>query len=115
MTTATAGNPDTYPSRMAPQGLATRRQLAALGLRPGGQSPAAQIIWRRGRRIASLYDITKAMPKRQATPAQLAAIGKALTARRTCPTCHRVQAYYIPTRYGECFTCTPETQKWGAA
>lgn len=34
----------TYPWRLAPQGLATRRQLRALGLRPGGQEVAAQVF-----------------------------------------------------------------------
>ncbi len=35
----------TYPRRLAPEGLATRRQLRARGLRPGGQDVAAQILW----------------------------------------------------------------------
>ena len=33
----------TYPWRLAPDGLATRRQLRARGLRPGGQPIAAQV------------------------------------------------------------------------
>ena len=83
----------TYPFHCAPDGLFTIRQLRDKGLRPGGQEPAAQIMWRRkGRRknkrcIAYLYRIDLALPKRHATPAQLVAIGKALAARRTCPTC----------------------------
>ena len=105
----------TYPYRWAPEHLATVRQLRARGLRPGGQQPVAQILWRHGKRVAYLYDIAKALPKRQATPAQQAAITKALRARRTCPTCRVVQPYYIPTRYGECFDCAPECRKWGAA
>jgi hypothetical protein len=58
----------TYPWRMAPHGLATRRQLAADGLRPGGQPIAAQIMWRgRNRRVraAYLYLIAMALPKRE--------------------------------------------------
>ncbi|WP_344315621.1 RRQRL motif-containing zinc-binding protein, partial [Fodinicola feengrottensis] len=74
----------TFPYRCAPEGMATVRQLRARGLRPGGQEIAAQIMWRRGRRVAYLYRIELAKPKRTATPAQLAAIDKALTARRTC-------------------------------
>ena len=45
----------TYPYRWAPQGLLTIRQLRARGLRPGGQDIAAQILWRRGKRVAYLY------------------------------------------------------------
>ncbi|MEV0810417.1 RRQRL motif-containing zinc-binding protein [Micromonospora sp. NPDC050200] len=95
----------TYPYRLAPDGLATRRQLRAAGLRPGGHDPVAQILWRRGKRIAYLYRLDLAAPKRTATPAQREAIAKALRARRTCRTCGVVQPYYIPRRYGECLDC----------
>lgn len=97
----------TYPYRMAPAGLATTRQLRARGLRPGGQHPAAQILWRRGKRTAYLYRIDAAKPKRTATAAQLAALARALLARRTCPTCGQIKDYYIPRRHGECHDCTP--------
>ncbi len=95
----------TYPYRWAPQGLLTTRQLRAKGLRPGGQAIAAQIIWRRGKRIAYLYREDLAMPKRQATIAQLAAIARALLARQTCPTCGSVKPYCIPRSKGECNDC----------
>ncbi|MEV6524666.1 RRQRL motif-containing zinc-binding protein [Longispora sp. NPDC051575] len=95
-----------YRFNLAPSGLATVRQLRSLGLRPGGQDVVGEISWRKGRRVAYLYDITKALPKRQATPAQLAAIGRALLARRTCSTCGEVKEYYIPRRYGECLGCS---------
>ena len=101
------GGLPTYPYKFAPKGLATRRQLRALGLRPAGQSIAAQILWRKGNRVAHLYRVDLAAPKRTATPAQHAAIHKALTARRTCYTCRQVKDYYIPRRYGECLDCTP--------
>ena len=68
----------TYPFHWAPKHLYTARQLRAQGLRPGGQSPTAQILWRRGLRVAYLYRADLALPKRQATPAQLAALAKAL-------------------------------------
>lgn len=96
---------DTFAYRMAPAGLATRRQLRAAGLRPGGHDPVAQIVWRRGKRVAYLYRLDLAAPKRVATPAQRAAIAKALRARRTCRICGEVKPYYIPRRYGECFDC----------
>src|SRR5215831_9205420 len=72
----------TYPYHWAPRGLLTTRQLRARGLRPGGQDIVAQILWRHGKRVAYLYREDLALPKRQATPAQLAAIGCALQARR---------------------------------
>ena len=95
----------TYPWRSAPKGLATLRQLRARGLRPGGQDIAAQIMWRQGTRIAYLYNIDQAKPKREATPAQLVAINLALIARRTCRSCGQYKPYYIPRRYGECLDC----------
>jgi hypothetical protein len=102
----------TYPYRWAPKGLLTIRQLRAKGLRPGGQEPAAQILWRHGRRqrVAYLYFASLALPKRQATPAQLAAISRALRARRTCPTCGTEKTYYIPLSHGECNDCAA---RWG--
>jgi hypothetical protein len=99
----------TYPYECAPDGLATLRQLRAAGLRPGGHDPVAQILWRhrRARRVAYLYSVTLAKPKRTATPRQLVAITAALTARRTCPTCTQVKNYYIPRRTGACLDCVP--------
>lgn len=99
------GGLPTYPYRLAPLGYATTRQLRTRGLRPGGQDIAAQILWRRGRRVAYLYRVDAAKPKRTATPAQRRAIDKALRARRTCPTCAEVKGYYIPRSVGECLEC----------
>ena len=95
----------TYPYRMAPAELATVRQLRADGLRPGGQQIAAQILWRTGRRVAYLYRRDLALPKRQASAAQRAAVDKALLARRTCPACRQIRTYYIPRRTGVCLGC----------
>ena len=96
----------TYPYRWAPRHLYTARQLRARGLRPGGQSPTAQILWRRGLRVAYLYRADLALPKRQATPAQRAAIAKALRARRTCPACGTEKPYCLPRSTGQCNDCT---------
>jgi hypothetical protein len=96
----------TYPYHWAPKGLLTIRQLRALGLRPGGQQPIAQILWRRGLRVAYLYRTDLALPRRQATPAQLVAIGKALAARRTCPVCGTEKDYCLPRSTGQCNDCT---------
>lgn len=73
-----------YRWRCAPRHLRTRRQLAAAGLRPGGQDIAGRLLYRRyGREhVAYLYDIDLAVPKRPATPAQLAALAKANHERR---------------------------------
>lgn len=99
------GGLPTYPWGLAPPGLATRRQLRAKGLRPGRQPIAAQILWRRGQRVAYLYRDDLAQPKRRATSAQLAALAQAMAARRTCPSCRQVSEFCIPRRYGECLAC----------
>ena len=92
----------TFGYHGAPTGLATRRQLRADGLRPNGQPVIAQILWRSGKRVAHLYRRDLAAPKRDATPAQLAAVQKALVARRRCRHCGVTRAYYIPRRTGAC-------------
>ena len=94
----------TYPWRWAPAGLLTIRQLRAHGLRPGGQPVTAQILWTHHgtRRVAYLYNAELAKPKRQATPAQLAAIGKALAARRTCAVCGTQKDYENGTALERC-------------
>ncbi|MEV7994888.1 RRQRL motif-containing zinc-binding protein [Streptomyces sp. NPDC086077] len=97
-----------YPWRLAPDGLATVRQLRARGLRPGGQDVAAQIErprYRRGPLIAYLYEIDKAKPVRTMTPGKWAALAKANTARRTCPECERDAGYVIPPSLGMCVPC----------
>ncbi|WP_424860959.1 RRQRL motif-containing zinc-binding protein [Streptomyces sp. MMS24-I29] len=98
--------------RLAPDGYATRRQLRALGLRPGGQDVAAQLERprrRRGPLVAYLYRIDQAKPVRPMTPARRAALAKAMTARRTCPTCRRDAGYCIPRSLGMCVTCNDTT------
>ncbi|MFI0908205.1 RRQRL motif-containing zinc-binding protein [Streptomyces sioyaensis] len=100
----------TYPYRLAPDGLATRRQLRAQQLRPGGQDVAAQILWRSRRarggiRAAYLFRIDLAKPVRQMTPARWAAIDAALAARRICRACGMDRGYTIPTSLGVCVTC----------
>ena len=102
----------TFPWKWAPEGLATRRQLRALGLRPGGQEPAAQVMRLRRRTrdplIAFLYRIDRAKPVRPMTPAKWAALEAAMRARRTCPDCGRVADYCIPTSIGMCNPCSFE-------
>ncbi|GIE90882.1 RRQRL motif-containing zinc-binding protein [Actinoplanes regularis] len=97
----------TFPFRLAPDALATRRQLRADGLCPGGFDPVAQILWRhkKQRRIAYLYRRDLAKPKRIASPAQLAVIERMLIARRTCGTCGNTRDYYIPRSIGTCLSC----------
>ncbi|MFC6083708.1 RRQRL motif-containing zinc-binding protein [Sphaerisporangium aureirubrum] len=104
----------TYPWRMAPPHLLTRRQLTAEGLRPGGQGVQAQVLWRSRRhgapgvRAAYLYDIRFALPKRTATTRQRAALDKANAARRTCPLCHIDAGYVLPRHLGVCLNCAEE-------
>ncbi|GAB7108242.1 hypothetical protein JCM4814A_65560 [Streptomyces phaeofaciens JCM 4814] len=103
-----------YPWRLAPDGLATRRQLRAKGLRPGGQDVVAQIErprYRRGPLVAYLYSVDGAKPVRPMTPAKQAALDKANAARRTCPQCRRDTGYVIPAELGMCVPCTyPDDQ-----
>ncbi|MFF3872546.1 RRQRL motif-containing zinc-binding protein [Streptomyces sp. NPDC001978] len=104
-----------YRWRLAPEGLATVRQLRARELRPGGQDVAAQIERprrRRGPLIAYLHRIDAAKPVRPMTPAKWAALAKANAARRKCPKCGRDAGYVIPASLGMCAPCAyPEEQR----
>jgi hypothetical protein len=97
----------TYAWQAAPDHLVTRRQLRERGLCPGGREPVARLMWAAGRtvRFAHLYDLTHARPKRTPSPAQLAALGKALAARRVCPQCRQSKDYTIPTSLRMCVDC----------
>lgn len=109
----------TYPwgwARICDPDLATRTQLAQMGLRPGGQEPAAELRWRSRRatrnggvRTALLYRISRAKPKRPMTPAKARALARALRARRYCPTCRRHYRYCMPTSLGQCPNCEYRT------
>ncbi|MEW2608908.1 RRQRL motif-containing zinc-binding protein [Streptomyces sp. NPDC047880] len=105
----------TYPWRYAPDGLATRRQLRARGLRPGGQPIAAQVLrprYRRGPLVAYLYRVDRAKPVRPMTPGKRAALAKAMRARRTCPVCLTEAGYVIPGSLGMCVPCAyPDEQR----
>lgn len=98
--------------------VATRRQLRAAGLRPGGADPVAALRFEHaripGRRVehAPLYLIEQAKPKRTATPAQRAAIDKALTARRTCQECGAEQDRCVSTTSRMCVPCEDRTDFW---
>ncbi|MGW7487145.1 RRQRL motif-containing zinc-binding protein [Streptomyces sp. NPDC054786] len=94
--------------RLAPDGYSTRRQLRALGLRPGGQDVAAQLERPRRCRaplVAYLYRVDLAKPVRPMTPAKRAALSKANAARRICPNCRRDAGYCIPRSLGMCTRC----------
>ncbi|MEV7500664.1 RRQRL motif-containing zinc-binding protein [Streptomyces sp. NPDC093018] len=103
-----------YRWRLAPDGYATRRQLRAQGLRPGGQSVAAQLERprrRRGPLVAYLYRVDLAKPVRPMTEARWAALAKANRARRMCPACGRDAGYVIPASLGACVPCAfPDPQ-----
>ncbi|GAA2688524.1 hypothetical protein GCM10010400_61680 [Streptomyces aculeolatus] len=106
----------TYPWRFAPDGLATRRQLRARGLRPGGQDIAAQVMRancrRGGVRVAYLYRCDLAKPVRPMTSRKWAALALAMLARRTCPQCGKDAGYCIPRSLGMCVPCAyPEEQR----
>lgn len=91
----------------APDHLKTKRQLAEVGLRPGGPV-VARVVWRRGQRCADLYDATVAVTKRTPTVAQRAALAKAHQARCTCPVCGTVFRFVLGPRWipeRDCVTC----------
>lgn len=103
-----AGTQPVYRWRLAPEGLATYRQLRAMGLRPGGQPVAAQIERprrRRGPLVAYLYRIDLAKPVRPMTPAKRAALARANAAQRRCPGCGLDRGYRIPRSLGVCTQC----------
>ncbi len=95
------------PTTGHPPGYSPSASCAPAACDPAGQDIAAQILWRhrKQRRVAYLYREDQAKPKRTATTAQLAAIAKALRARRTCPTCGTEKPYCIPRSKGECNDC----------
>jgi len=100
----------TFAWRCAPKGLLTRRQMREQGLCPGGAFPVAQIVCRRGRVRALLFDPGDLKPKRVPTAAQLVAVGKALAARRWCQSCRTDVGYTVPTSLGECIDCHYPTE-----
>ncbi|MFI2643265.1 RRQRL motif-containing zinc-binding protein [Streptomyces sp. NPDC018610] len=107
-----------YRWHLAPDGLATRRQLRAAGLRPGGQDVAAQLERprrRRGPLVAYLYRIDAAKPVRPMTDAKRAVLARANAARRTCPECRRDAGYVIPASLGMCTPCAYPTEEQRAA
>jgi len=108
-------NPPLYPWHGAPEHLATRAQLRAMGLRPGRQGVQALLVWnsRRGgrprvdgRRYAALYDVGRARPRITVSERRAAALAAALAARRTCPSCGIDRGYVPSARLGKCNVCT---------
>ncbi|MEU7832877.1 RRQRL motif-containing zinc-binding protein [Nonomuraea sp. NPDC049129] len=102
----------TYPRKKIPPHLRTLRQLAAEGLRPGGQGPQAQVLWCSRLpgpprvRTAYLYDVRFALPKR--APSPRATLSKASVSRRTCSECLTDVGYVLPRHLGVCLDCAEE-------
>ncbi|MDQ0808747.1 hypothetical protein QFZ63_000461 [Streptomyces sp. B3I7] len=103
-----------YDWGTAPDGLATRRQLRAQQLRPGGQEPVALLRChacatrphRTCTRAAYLYRLDHALPVRPMTLAKEAALDRAMAARTTCPLCQRRYHHCLPLRtLGSCLEC----------
>jgi hypothetical protein len=88
----------------APSGLSTRRQLRERGLSRGGQEPFARLTWKRERRFAWLYVDERARAKRTPSDKQLAAVGKALAARKVCAECGPVD-HFVRTTDQLCGDC----------
>ncbi|WRZ96411.1 hypothetical protein OHB54_46540 (plasmid) [Streptomyces sp. NBC_01007] len=104
---------EAYDWRTAPEGLATRRQLRAQGLRPAGQTPielrCRKCLYYPERvctRPTFLYRIDRAKPVRPMTLAQERALDRAMEARQRCPKCRRRYHHVIPLRrLGSCLEC----------
>ncbi|GEK04493.1 RRQRL motif-containing zinc-binding protein [Streptomyces sp. 1-11] len=104
-----------YDWGTAPAGkLATRRQLRAARLRPGGHDPVAILRCRACAtrphrtctRPAYLYRVDQAQPIRPMTLAKEAALDAAMAARTTCPLCRRRYHHCLPLRtLGSCLEC----------
>jgi hypothetical protein len=88
----------------APAGLSTRRQLRERGLSRGGQEPFARLTWKREQRFAWLYVDDKAKAKRTPSDKQLAAVNKALAARKVCAECGPVE-HFVRTTDQLCGDC----------
>lgn len=95
---------------------ATRRQLRAAGLCPGGRGPVVCLHFAHHRPArslehAQLYYLPHAAPKRTATPAQLAAVEAATRARRVCRKCGREERG-MSTISHLCSGCETATDFW---
>ena len=88
----------------APSGLSTRRQLRERGLSRGGQEPFARLTWKREQRFAWLYVDERARAKRPPSDKQLAAVNKALAARKVCVECGPVE-HFVRTTDQLCGDC----------
>jgi hypothetical protein len=113
----------TYEWRAAPAGLATKRQLGAEGLRPGGQPVVALVRCRKCLPhpdrdcilTGHLYRRDLAKPKRVPTLAQEEALDKALAARQTCTTCRVRQPHCLSRDDRRCADCTAGDSALAAA
>ena len=94
----------------APGHYMTRNQPAELGLKPGGPI-VATVTWKRGKRYAYLFDQNAAVPKRQLSEAQQAALKKAREAAdlkaHTCYRCGRLSPFRLERRE-RCEQCVGE-------
>jgi predicted RNA-binding Zn-ribbon protein involved in translation (DUF1610 family) len=106
----------TWPRKWGPKKseMATKRQLRAMGLRPGGQPVVGQLVYRNKwtnneEAFAWLYLVAKALPIRPMTPARTAALERAMAARMTCPKCGVRYDRCLPLRsIGSCWSCSDE-------
>ncbi|MFK4123552.1 RRQRL motif-containing zinc-binding protein [Streptomyces longwoodensis] len=105
-----------YDRGACPDHLATRRQLRAREVSPGGHGPVAILRCAQcrtrpqrsctHRTRAWLYDLRLARPKRTPTLAQEWALDRAMAARQTCPRCRRRYVFVLPLKtLGCCLEC----------
>lgn len=96
-----------------PDNLKTKTQLGQMGLKPAqGQAVVARKMDIKRGHSYRLYDMAEAIPKRPATPAQLAALQKARATAYTCDECYeRIPKRQAPT----CTACRRDRSRRNAA
>lgn len=102
------GDTPVYRLGRAPEGLATRKQLHAMGLSPAGLKPVAWMYYNRITHAeCPLFDPQQARPKRQLTEAQVAALakGRELAGTFTCSRCGMRQRVRHSLREEMCDDC----------
>ncbi|MGW4651334.1 RRQRL motif-containing zinc-binding protein [Kitasatospora sp. NPDC004289] len=106
------GGTPTFPWKFGPkkEQMATRRQLREMGLRPGGQPVAAQVVCQG--RVGYLYPVAGAKPVRPVTGPMARGLAAAMKARSTCPLCQVTYDYCLPLRsLGSCLPCSELTEE----
>lgn len=94
---------------VVPDGLLTKTQLAARGLKPGSE-PEGQVLYH-GNCYAPLYAESAAVPKRGCSPAQRAVLDRARQLQYECRRCGRRTTRPLP-KGRRCGPCSNAVELW---